>query len=86
VPFEQVERFVLAVVDVRRRTSARHHRYIGHEEGAARLLACEDKRHQLSGAPVGRTDSSGHVPDLVLPRRGFSSICAPGDGLLHGLM
>jgi hypothetical protein len=42
---EDLKRFVLALVDVRRRTSARRNKHFSQKKGAPRFLARDEKRH-----------------------------------------
>src|SRR6516162_3187218 len=63
------------MVNVRPCTSAWRDRYLRHEKGAAGLLAGDEKRNLIYGAPVGRASSRRHILELASLRHG--SIRAP---------
>jgi hypothetical protein len=57
----QVERLILTAVNVRGIATARRDNHLGHEEGAASLLTCDEKPNLIDGAAIGLACSRRHV-------------------------
>src|SRR5262249_37343378 len=79
-----VERLVLAMVNVRVRASARRDQYFGHEKGAPGLIPGDEERNLIYGALIGRAGTRGHMLNLRYKgvTVGASDRIGGGDGSL----
>src|SRR5215831_5591758 len=84
--FDDVERFILAMVYMRRRAPSRRNRDLGREKGATRLLAGDEISHQAAGTPISRAGSRGDVSDLVLLLRSVDSLVSGSHEQLIALL
>src|SRR3974390_54514 len=73
-----MEGFILAMVNMRRRPSARRNTYLSGEKSATRVLTGDEKCHQTAGPPIGRSGFSRNVSRLLLLRGSFGFDCASG--------